>query len=146
VTGNTNSSDFPTTATAFQTIYGDGACCDAFVTQLDAAGSALVYSTYLGGSGDDGGSAIALDTVPNPNAYVTGFTNSGDFPTSAGAFQATNAGNYDAFVAKITNDVPPPPPQDQCLVLPIPGCPVLPIPGCPALPIPVCPVPPIPIL
>jgi hypothetical protein len=146
VTGNTNSSDFPTTATAFQTTYGGDACCDAFVTQLDAAGSALVYSTYLGGSGDDGGSAIALDTVPNPNAYVTGFTNSGDFPTSAGAFQATNAGNYDAFVAKITNDVPPPPPQDQCLVLPIPGCPVLPIPGCPALPIPVCPVPPIPIL
>ena len=145
VTGNTNSSDFPTTATAFQATYGGGACCDAFVTQLDAAGSALVYSTYLGGSGNDGGSAIALDTLPNPNAYVTGFTNSGDFPTSAGAFQASPAGVSefvpDAFVAKIANDVPPPPPQDQCPLLPIPGCPALPIPipECPALPIPGCP-------
>ena len=145
VTGNTNSSDFPTTATAFQATYGGGACCDAFVTQLDAAGSALVYSTYLGGSGNDGGSAIALDTLPNPNAYVTGFTNSGDFPTSAGAFQASPAGVSefvpDAFVAKIANDVPPPPPQDQCPLLPIQGCPALPIPipECPALPIPGCP-------
>jgi len=107
VTGNTNSSDFPTTATAFQTTYGGGACCDAFVTQLDAAGSALVYSTYLGGSGDDGGSAIALDTLPNPNAYLTGFTSSADFPTTADAFQASSARVSefvpDAFVAKITD-------------------------------------------
>jgi hypothetical protein len=118
VTGNTNSRDFPTTSTAFQTTYGGGGCCDAFVTQLDAAGSALVYSTYLGGSGNDGGSAIAVDASPGSNAYVTGFTNSGDFPTTAGAFQASSAGVSefvsDAFVAKITNVVPPPPPEDQC--------------------------------
>ena len=117
VTGNTNSSDFPTTATAFQTTYGGGGCCDAFVTQLDAAGSALIYSTYLGGSGNDGGSAIAVDASPGSNAYVTGFTNSGDFPTTAGAFQASNARVSefvsDAFVAKITDAVPPPP-AGQC--------------------------------
>ena len=106
VTGNTDSSDFPTTATAFQTTYGGGTA-DAFVTQLDAAGSALVYSTYLGGSGNEWGSAIALDTLPNPNAYVTGFTHSGDFPTTADAFQASSARVSefvpDAFVAKITD-------------------------------------------
>ena len=114
VTGNTNSSNFTTTMTAFQTTYGGGGCCDAFVTKLDAAGSALVYSTYLGGSGNDAGSAIALDAFPNSNAYVTGFTDSGDFPTTAGAFQTSNARTRDAFVAKITDLVPAPPCEEQC--------------------------------
>ncbi|TMH86362.1 MAG: hypothetical protein E6H44_12400, partial [Betaproteobacteria bacterium] len=115
VTGETNSSDFPTTATA---TYGGGSW-DAFVTKLDAAGSALVYSTYLGGSGSDAGHAIAVDA--SADAYVTGFTASGDFPATAGSFQATPAGVSDgfftiadAFVAKITDVVPPPPPDDQC--------------------------------
>jgi Beta-propeller repeat len=112
VAGNTNSSNFPTTVTAFQTTYGGGACCDAFVTKLDAAGSALVYSTYLGGSGNDGGSAIAVDA--SANAYVTGFTESGDFPTTAGVFQTSNARISDAFVAKITEVAPPPPCEEQC--------------------------------
>jgi len=114
VTGNTNSSNFTTTMTAFQTTYGGGGCCDAFVTKLDAAGSALVYSTYLGGSGNDAGSAIAVDAFPNSNAYVTGFTDSGDFPTTAGAFQTSNARTRDAFVAKITDLVPAPPCEEQC--------------------------------
>src|SRR6266480_753734 len=115
VTGETNSSDFPTTATA---TYGGGSW-DAFVTKLDAAGSALVYSTYLGGSGSDAGHAIAVDA--SADAYVTGFTASGDFPATAGSFQATPAGVSDgfftiadAFVAKITDVVPPSPPDDQC--------------------------------
>src|SRR5206468_9212110 len=71
VTGLTSSSDFPTTPGAFQTSYGGG-YSDAFVTQLNPAGSALLYSTYLGGSGDDRGYGIAVDTL---NAYVTGTTN-----------------------------------------------------------------------
>src|SRR5439155_6499518 len=71
------------------------------VTKLDPAGSALVYSTYLGGSGRDNGNGIAVDT--DGNAYVTGFTESPDFPTTPGAFQTTIAETSyaDAFVTKL---------------------------------------------
>jgi hypothetical protein len=96
VTGDTLSTDFPT-ANAFQPAYGGG-IADVFVTKLNAAGSAFVYSTYLGGSGDDGGFAIALDA--SRNAYVTGFVESTDFPT-VGAFDTTLGGASDAFVAKL---------------------------------------------
>ena len=77
---------------------------DAFVTKLNPTGSALVYSTYLGGSGNDDGYGIAVDSAGN--AYVTGATGSTDFPTTPGAFQTTcNGGNYcakyDAFVSKL---------------------------------------------
>jgi hypothetical protein len=86
VTGSTSSTDFPTTLGAFQPAFGGGAF-DAFVTKLNPTGSGLVYSTYLGGTGLDGGSGIAVGFLGN--AYVTGGTNSADFPTTAGAFQAT---------------------------------------------------------
>jgi hypothetical protein len=86
VTGETYSSDFPTTPGSFQTTSGGG-LGDGFVTKLNAAGSALVYSTYLGGSGDDGAATIVVDT--SGNAYVTGATASPDFPTTPGAFQST---------------------------------------------------------
>ena len=88
VTGYTDSTDFPTTAGAFQTTFGGK--YDAFVTKLNPTGTALVYSTYLGGTGDDGGTGIAVDTAGN--AYVTGVTYSTDFPTTAGAFQTTYGG------------------------------------------------------
>ena len=65
VTGSTGSTDFPTTAGAFQTAPAGG---DAFVTKLDATGSALVYSTYLGGGGSDEAYGIAVDAAGN--AYV----------------------------------------------------------------------------
>jgi hypothetical protein len=100
VTGTTTSTNFPTTAGAFQTASGGRA--DAFVTKLNPTGSApLVYSTYLGGSGDDGGrGGIAVDALGN--AYVTGFTNSTNFPTTVGAFQTTYGGGFgDAFVTKL---------------------------------------------
>jgi len=76
-----------------------GGTTDAFVTKLDAAGSALVYSTFLGGSSDDGGTGIALDA--SGNAYVTGATSSANFPTTPGAFDTTFNGVVDTFVAKI---------------------------------------------
>jgi len=101
VTGGTDSTDFPT-ANPFQATcdgcapYASGP--DAFVAKLNAAGSALVYSTYLGGSGVDYGLGIAVDS--SGNAYVTGQTSSTDFPT-VNPFQATNHGGYDAFVAKL---------------------------------------------
>src|SRR5437762_3113677 len=69
---------------------------NAFVTKIDASGSALLYSTYLGGN-DDGGRAIAVDSVGN--AYVTGFTESSNFPT-INAAQPTFGGIGDAFIAK----------------------------------------------
>jgi hypothetical protein len=99
VVGQTLSSNFPTTAGAFQTSFGGG-YSDAFVTKLNPTGSALVYSTYLGGTGEDDGSGISVDA--DGNAYVAGFTQSADLPTTAGAFQTNFGGGYgDAFVAKL---------------------------------------------
>ena len=88
VTGGTGSTDFPTTLRAFQTTHAGGDA-DAFVMKLDATGSALVFSTYLGGSDGDGGLDIAVDVAGS--AYVTGGTLSTDFPTTAGAAQTTYA-------------------------------------------------------
>jgi hypothetical protein len=96
ITGSTKSANFPTHA-ALQTSLGGTQ--DAFVTELNASGTALVYSTYLGGSGTDGGNAIALDS--GGNAYVAGSTTSTDFPT-ASAVQGTKGGGTDAFVAKLS--------------------------------------------
>jgi hypothetical protein len=109
VTGMTGSTDFPITAGALQTTCNGGAGCaqyggDAFVSKLNPTGSALVYSTYLGGSSYDYGGGVAVDS--SGKAYVTGYTLSADFPT-ANPFQATcdgcNASEYigDAFVAKL---------------------------------------------
>ncbi len=98
VTGRTSSTDFPTTLGAFQTTYAGG-FTDAFAFKLNSSGSAPVYSTYLGGSSDDVGQGIAVDS--SANAYVTGQTYSADFPTTLGAFQTTYGGNADAFVTKL---------------------------------------------
>jgi hypothetical protein len=98
VTGETASRDFPI-KNAFQPVYG-GSVVDAFVTKFDPSGKHLVYSTFLGGSGSDVGSGIAVDT--RDDAYVIGFTLSSDFPTS-NAFQNSPGGGTsfgDAFVAK----------------------------------------------
>ncbi|MDQ1637858.1 MAG: hypothetical protein QOF62_1197 [Pyrinomonadaceae bacterium] len=95
VTGGTKSTAFPTTINAYQaTRAGD---TDAFLTKINSAGSGLLYSTYLGGSGTDRGSGVAVDS--NGNAYVTGFTSASDFPTE-NAFQNGFGGSFDGFVAK----------------------------------------------
>ncbi|TMH84546.1 MAG: hypothetical protein E6H44_14885 [Betaproteobacteria bacterium] len=112
VTGVTFSTDFPTTPGAIQTTFGGGGGFfrggDAFVTKLNPTGSALVYSTYLGGLGSDTGFAIALEY---PNAYVTGHTLSRNFPTTTGAFQTMHGGGFqDAFVTKIADIMSPPAP------------------------------------
>ena len=101
IAGNTYSDNvtFPYTAGAFQTAYGGN--CDAFVTKVNAAGSALVYSTYLGGVATEQGYGIALDAAGN--AYVGGWTMSGDFPTTPGAFQTAYGGTFDAFVTKLNS-------------------------------------------
>jgi hypothetical protein len=105
VTGFTNSADWPT-AHAPQASPGGGLCgnanpepCfDAFVAKLDATGTTLLYSTYLGGSADDCGQGIAVDSAGS--VVVTGFTASADFPTT-GTLQSVHAGRYDAFVTKL---------------------------------------------
>ena len=115
VTGRTESIDFPITAGAYQTSLVDTFCCpgDAFVTKLDSDGSALVYSSYLGGSGDEnrltGGrlasvGAIAIDAVGN--AFVTGDTSSQDFPQLKQLQDGFGGGDADAFVTtlNITGD------------------------------------------
>lgn len=99
VTGGTSSADFPTTAGAPRTaLAGDS---DAFVTKLARNGSRLAYSTYLGGSAFDTGNGIAVDLLGA--AYVTGETQSADFPTTAGAFDPGFNGDSDAFVTKLSS-------------------------------------------
>jgi len=95
LTGVTSSTDFPT-ASPFQSAFaGFG---DVFVTKLNATGSALIYSTYLGGSSTEQGNDIVVDALGN--AYVTGTTQSTNFPTT-GPFQAVSGGVGDAFVTKL---------------------------------------------
>ncbi|HKR13626.1 MAG TPA: SBBP repeat-containing protein [Pyrinomonadaceae bacterium] len=84
ITGNTTSTNYPTTS-AVQPTGGADFGGDAFVTKLNSVGSSLVYSTYLGGSSTDTGRGIAVDTTGN--AYVTGSTFSVDFPVVAGALR-----------------------------------------------------------
>src|SRR5207249_2311999 len=104
-TGSTRSNLFPTTANAIQPTSGSvfgGA--DAFVTVLNPSGTALLYSSYLGGNQDDIGFGIALDS--SLSAYVAGRTDSTNFPTTPGAFRTTPpGGGSDAFVTKIANIV-----------------------------------------
>jgi len=96
VAGVTSSSNFPVSASALQTSFGG--VLDAFIAKINPAGSALVYSSYLGGSSFDWGTCVAVDA--GGNAYVTGYTSSGDFPTNNGV-QAGFNGLYDAFVSEI---------------------------------------------
>ncbi|MFQ5481774.1 MAG: SBBP repeat-containing protein [Nitrospinaceae bacterium] len=99
VTGVTQSTDFPT-QNPLQAVIGDtiGATTDAFVTKVDAAGNSLLWSTYLGGAGDDAGNGITVDG--SGNVYLTGSTDSTNFPTLNPA-QANRGGLLDAFASKI---------------------------------------------
>src|SRR5688572_8189874 len=98
VAGHTKSLQFPTTAGAFQPAYGGG-LWDGFVAKLNANGSALVYSTYLGGSGFD--QIVALALGDRGDAYVTGRTGASNFPVTSGAFQGAPGGGIDAFVTRL---------------------------------------------
>jgi hypothetical protein len=109
VTGRTTGSNFPITAGALKTTHSNDissvgeidpvalAAADAFVTKLNPAGTGLLYSTYLGGSGEDSASGIAIDAAGN--AYVIGTTVARDFPTF-NALQATLNSSRDALCTR----------------------------------------------
>ena len=105
IVGATRSSDFPT-ANSYQASHGrpdQPYYPDAFASRLDSSGSSLVFSTYLGGSEADGGCGIALGT--GGEVYVTGSTQSGDFPT-LNPYQASfsgSAGTNDVFVSRLSS-------------------------------------------
>ncbi len=101
VTGETDSSEFPTTPGVFQPISGGGGAFggDVFVAKLNPTGTALIYGTYLGGEDNDYGYAIAVDG--SGNAFVAGYTESGNFPVTGGALSSALQGAIDGFVAKI---------------------------------------------
>jgi hypothetical protein len=99
VTGTTGSTNFPVKSAAQSSPGGNS---DAFVAELNPTGSALLYSTYIGGSGTDSGQGIAVDA--SGDAFVTGTTSSGNFPVTSGAFQTTyGGGNSNAFVLKLSS-------------------------------------------
>lgn len=98
VTGATGSTDFPT-INSFQSAHMGGDSGDVYVTKINSNGSAYLYSTYLGGSDNEEGGGIAIDSVRN--AYVTGRTDSTDFPT-LNALQNNNHGNSDVFLSKFS--------------------------------------------
>jgi hypothetical protein len=98
VTGKTVSSDYPTTPGAYDRSH-NGAGDDVVVTSLDPFSTAIIYSTFVGGSGQDVGNRIILDSTGNE--FVTGLTSSTDFPVTPGAFDTQANGNGDAFVLRL---------------------------------------------
>lgn len=129
VFGTTGSDDFPVTADAYDITFNGGyndtvtyviyfpLGVDAFVTKFNVDGSALIGSTYLGGTGNDGqnGGSTAFNygdhsrgevvSDSDMNCYIASSTTSSDFPTTAGVFQSAIAGNQDGFVAKFNADL-----------------------------------------
>lgn len=100
VAGQTESLDFPTTPAAHDTSFHNG---DAFVSKLNGNLTKLLASTYLGGSGDDVGNAIAIGS--GGNIYVAGHTASSDFPTTPGAYNTSKSIYFDAFISKLSGDL-----------------------------------------
>ena len=101
VTGYTGSSNFPTTASAYDTSYN---YYDAFVSKLNGNLTSLLASTYLGGSSGDSGRSIAIDS--SGNIYVAGWTYSSDFPTTTGAYNTSySGGSLDIFVSKFDSNL-----------------------------------------
>ncbi|UJG43992.1 MAG: SBBP repeat-containing protein [Candidatus Heimdallarchaeum endolithica] len=96
ITGTTRSDDFPT-KNAFNSTYGGGSFFDVYLSYINSTGNGLIYSTYLGGKYNDYARGIAIDS--DGFVYITGVTNSTDFPTK-NAYDNSSNGNYDVFITK----------------------------------------------
>jgi hypothetical protein len=101
VTGWASSSNFPTTPGAYDTSINGGFFGDIFVLKFDQNGSAPIYSTFIGGNGNDIGIGIVID--PAGNAYVAGQTDSSNFPFTQGAFDTSFNGTHDAVILKLNS-------------------------------------------
>ena len=102
VTGQTDSSNFPTTIGAFAASL-NGSSTDVFVSKLNGSVTSLLASTYLGGSTDDYGNSLTLD--PSGHVYVAGYTSSGSFPTTIGAYDIVQNGGNDVFVSNLNGSL-----------------------------------------
>ncbi len=100
VTGDTTSTNFPTTSGAYDTSF-NGGYRDVFVSKLNSGLTSLLSSTYLGGSADEYGNSLTLDT--SGNVFVTGYTGSANFPTTSGAYDTAFNGSNDVFVSKLNS-------------------------------------------
>jgi hypothetical protein len=100
VTGYAGSSLFPITSGAYDTTFGGS--YDAFILKLSSSGDELLWSTFLGGSADEYGYGIALDSSGNP--VLSGMTKSSDYPTTTGAHDESYNGDYDVYASKVSAD------------------------------------------
>lgn len=103
ITGNTLSTDFPTSADAFDAAFDGGIVPDAFIAQLSHDGSSLLYGSYLGGSGDERGNTLVSNG--DEQVYIAGYTWSADFPTTADGDTSLDGGQ-DAFLTLLTLGLP----------------------------------------
>jgi hypothetical protein len=99
IVGSTNNINFPTTDNALDKSLNER---DVFVSKLSSDGKSLLYSTFIGGSDEDWGFEVELDS--NDNIYLAGFTKSDDFPTSENAYDGSLGGNRDFFITKLSAD------------------------------------------
>ena len=102
ITGGTTSPDYPTTAGAYDQVYGGGATDDVLVTKINSDGASLAWSTYIGGSNPDYGNSLTLDG--SGNVYVAGYTQSSGYPTTTGAYDQSYNGGYDILVTKLNSN------------------------------------------
>lgn len=100
VAGETESLDFPTTHSAYETSFRNG---DAFVSRLNGNLTKLLASTFLGGADDDVCNSIAID--PGGNVYMAGHTASSDFPTTPDSYCTSKSVYFDAFITKLSGDL-----------------------------------------
>jgi hypothetical protein len=104
IAGRTSSPNFPTTSGCYDATFNGGSGpfpYDIFVSKLNNTGSALIFSTFIGGSQNE--EAYGIDIDANNNVYITGYTESTDFPVTAGVYQTTKGSGKDAFIAKLNS-------------------------------------------